>query len=590
MKSVIKILGSIFLFILVLGFGVSGAKARNANDVTDWYIKDFQTSITVNEDSTMDVTERITADCGNLPDKHGIFRVLPTVAKTETDTIKNPVELISITDFNGKKYKYEESKDFGSHTVTYKIGDPDKTVNGINNYEIKYRYKNVIRFANQNFDEFYWNLNGNFWEIETDHFKAEITFPSGVNKDNTQIDYYVGAFGSKDKSLASYRWDGDKLVVESTSTLNAKEGITISVAMPKGIFTPYALSEQDDLQYMDYSDYLLKYHPFAVKLINWTSLIFFLIISFISIFVWRKYGKDPKDNRSVMPEFEVPEKLAPMELGLIYSNGSLKKSQIPATVISLAVKQVIKIEEIPKKGILGAEDHKLILVNPNVEMCSSEKLILNRLFGEKKELLISELKKDLTFWMDLQDIAKTIDNELAQKNLVSLTGAKIRIGFIIAAVMIFVGGFATVVLSAVAPIGFIFSAIMLLVFGIIMPKRTVQNLDFYYKILGFRLYMDTAEKYRQRFNEKENIFEKFLPYAILFGITSKWIKKMKSVYGDKFVSYYPVWYVGGAMENFDIDHFATTISEISSSIGTASGVGGAGGAGGGGGGAGGGGW
>ena len=102
--------------------------------------------------------------------------------------------------------------------------------------------------------------------------------------------------------------------------------------------------------------------------------------------------------------------------------------------------------------------------------------------------------------------------------------------------------------------------------------------------------MDTAEKYRQQFNEKENIFEKFLPYAIMFGITKEWIKKMKIVYGDKFMAYYPVWYVGGNLDHFDIDNFASTITAVSSAVGTASGAGGAGGAGGGGGGGGGGGW
>jgi uncharacterized membrane protein len=124
-----------------------------------------------------------------------------------------------------------------------------------------------------------------------------------------------------------------------------------------------------------------------------------------------------------------------------------------------------------------------------------------------------------------------------------------------------------------------------------MPKRTVLGLDLYYKIEGFKLYMETAEKYRQQFNEKENIFEKFLPYAIMFGITKQWIKAIGKIYGDKYIaSYHPIWYAGVGMANFDVDSFNSVISGISSAVGTASGASGAGGAGGGGGGGGGGGW
>jgi hypothetical protein len=57
--------------------------ARDTNQITDWYIKDFQSTITVNTDSSLLVEEKIIADCGDLPDKHGIFRVVPLETKTE---------------------------------------------------------------------------------------------------------------------------------------------------------------------------------------------------------------------------------------------------------------------------------------------------------------------------------------------------------------------------------------------------------------------------------------------------------------------------------------------------------------------------
>ena len=121
-----------------------------------------------------------------------------------------------------------------------------------------------------------------------------------------------------------------------------------------------------------------------------------------------------------------------------------------------------------------------------------------------------------------------------------------------------------------------------------MKVRTLEGVKLFQKIKGFKLYMETAEKYRQRFNEKENIFERFLPYAIMFGITDLWIKKMKLIYGEKFFStYYPVWFVGN-WSTFDVGSFTSNLNAISSSMNSAvsAGTGGAGGgaAGGGGGG------
>ena len=130
--------------------------------------------------------------------------------------------------------------------------------------------------------------------------------------------------------------------------------------------------------------------------------------------------------------------------------------------------------------------------------------------------------------------------------------------------------------------------------AIIMPKRTEKGAEINWQIKGFKLYMETAEKYRQQFNEKENIFEKFLPYAIAFGMTKEWVKKMKEIYGENFYgNYVPVWYIGN-ISNFDVSSLTSTIDNLSSSInsnmGTTSGAGGGGFSGGGGGGGGGGGW
>ncbi|MCX6722547.1 MAG: DUF2207 domain-containing protein, partial [Candidatus Staskawiczbacteria bacterium] len=233
-----KYLAIFFLVGFTLLFGRPVYAVRDRQNITDWYIQNFETNIVVNKDSSLLIEEKITVDCGNLPDKHGIFRVLPTQVNTDNGIIKNPIELVSITDFNGNPYKYQTIKD--GKTITWKIGDSKIIVNGVNDYKIVYKVKNVIRFGNKISDELYWNLSGNFWDIDIDNFSAHILFPSEINNQNATVDYYTGPVGSKDKSLATYSWSGSSLNFVSANkyqppVFHPGEGITASVIFPKNI-------------------------------------------------------------------------------------------------------------------------------------------------------------------------------------------------------------------------------------------------------------------------------------------------------------------------------------------------------------------
>ena len=107
--------------------------------------------------------------------------------------------------------------------------------------------------------------------------------------------------------------------------------------------------------------------------------------------------------------------------------------------------------------------------------------------------------------------------------------------------------------------------------------------------------MEIAEKERQRFSERENIFSDYLPYAIVFGLTRKWAKAFEDL---GFAPDTSSWYVGPhpftALAFADsIDGFAVTtggtLASTPASSGS-SGFGGGGFSGGGGGGGGGGSW
>ncbi|OHA26761.1 MAG: hypothetical protein A3C06_01285 [Candidatus Taylorbacteria bacterium RIFCSPHIGHO2_02_FULL_46_13] len=117
--------------------------------------------------------------------------------------------------------------------------------------------------------------------------------------------------------------------------------------------------------------------------------------------------------------------------------------------------------------------------------------------------------------------------------------------------------------------------------------------------LGFKLYLQTAERYRMQ-NLTPETFQKYLPYAIIFGVEKQWGKAFESINIPP-PSWYAGAYVGGTSfgsgvsgaPSFSASAFSSSfsssfVSAFSSSGGGGGASGGGGGAGGGGGGGGGG--
>ena len=133
------------------------------------------------------------------------------------------------------------------------------------------------------------------------------------------------------------------------------------------------------------------------------------------------------------------------------------------------------------------------------------------------------------------------------------------------------------------------------------PRLNIEGNRLREQCLGFKLYLKTAERDRLQ-NLTPQMFEKYLPYAIVFGVEKKWANAFRSIHVAP-----PSWYVGGgyissgnisgggfSVPSFSASAFSASFSSSFSSAfsssagGGASGGGGGGGAGGGGGGGGGG--
>ena len=126
--------------------------------------------------------------------------------------------------------------------------------------------------------------------------------------------------------------------------------------------------------------------------------------------------------------------------------------------------------------------------------------------------------------------------------------------------------------------------------------RTAEGSAVLAQTKGFELYLSTAEAEQIKFEEGIDVFSRYLPYAIIFGVAERWTKVFQQLEAEGRYTPTTGWYVGygyGSLSSGFVSSMDQLASQMSSSLqsATAASSGGSGFSGGGGfGGGGGGGW
>ena len=96
-----------------------------------------------------------------------------------------------------------------------------------------------------------------------------------------------------------------------------------------------------------------------------------------------------------------------------------------------------------------------------------------------------------------------------------------------------------------------------------MSKRTLKGVKARNYILGLKEYIKVAEKERIKFHnapeKNPQTFEKFLPYAMVFGLEKEWAKQFEGIYMEQ-----PSWYSGADLATFSAVSFVNELSSFGS--------------------------
>ena len=605
----------LFIFILLLVITPSKVNALSYNSNLEYTLNSYDINIIVNENNTLNITEKIGAYF-NVK-KHGIFRKIPLkneVIRLDGTTSRNRAKIsdIKVSD------NYSLSTESGYKVI--KIGDDNHTLTGQKKYEISYLY-NLGRDTGKEYDELYFNLIGNEWDTSISNITFTIAMPKEF--DSSKLGFSSGAGGSTNSSKITYNVNGNIITGKYNGTLGSGEALTVRLELPEGYFVGASLN---------------------IDLMSILAIILPLLFVFITYLLWNKFGKDERVVETV--EFYPPRGFNSAEVGFLYK-GNAESSDVISLLIYLANKGYIKIIETEEKSSFSAsKDFKIVKQREYDGNNPNEALFLKGLFSSKTSLssmvddymenpqsvfetstnsAITEVTaKDLydSFYIVLREIITNIDSEKNKEKIFeksSLNKGALVIVMMIATfllitikpvieldsdMLLFAIVFPGVGFSILLEMLFNKTPILVKIFGLIwglgfvgliwvcmvlpallvepiyliayiiglgciltmallfkaMPKRTKYGNEMLGKIKGFKKFLETAEKQKLEAMVMENptYFYDILPFAYVLDVSDKWIKKFEVISLQA-----PNWYDG--YSSFNTISFGNFINSTMSS-------------------------
>ncbi len=548
-------------------------------------INAWHTDLTVAPDGQLTVTEAINVHVEGIEFKRGIVRKLPLrFQDREGRTHRVTYEFTSVQVFGAPSPHHTATE--GEDLVLYVGSEGNFLEPGDYPYTITYTTQGQLGFF-PDFDEVYWNVNGNGWAFAVDSISARIHLPSGARVTRTAC--YTGSYGSTERACRDSIID-DRTVLFTGRSLEPYEGLTVAVGFPKGV-----VAEPPPPSFLQL---------YAVPLVGGGITLLLLIYYF---FTWSRFGRDP-DKPVVIPLFEPPDGLSPASVAMVMK-GSYDNDQITPAMIHLAVKGFIRIDETKEDVLLGLFSrtvYTIVKVKGGSGLPKEEQTLLNSLFGSGRDRFTISGSYD----PDVQSMASAYRSALRHQWEDFLNKGNNLQFWWIPVLAVIACAIALVVLYAnswgdhdgVFVVSFVVVNILLfLLYQYLIRKPSLEKLALRAKLLGFKMYLSAAEeKPLQHFNPPTmtpEVFEEYLPYAIAFGVEEVWGERFQAMIDRALVdpNYRTTWYSGRVMNYGAFSHsmsssFTSSVNSASTPPSKSGGSGGGGFSGGGGGGGGGGGW
>jgi hypothetical protein len=443
-----------------------------------------------------------------------------------------------------------------SSTLLLRIGDEDRYVSGTQTYVLTYTLSGALNGAAQTTtgDELYWNIVGTGWTLPIDQVSVTISSPADVVQTQcwtapaTPCDH-----NSNTSTSATF----------TQANISPGQGLTIAVGWPA-------------LTYPGIEPILVTRNPLKFALSP--ALVPLLIGGLLSVaalaavVVLRRRGRDERyagiapgslpAQGETLPivreevtdapvQFGPPAGLPPAQVGALVRERAAM-ADVTATVVDMAVRGFYRFVQEDKAKSFSLERQP----GDPVPTLPFELRLYNKIFSGSANRVSRKQLERRHFGTTMLETQQRIGKDLVRQKWYrrspeAVVGTWVVLGGLIAAAGLAAGIGLGLWLGLSGHRGWLYAALPLVVLGggfiaiaRSMPIRTPVGSALASQGFGFKKYLETAEADQIRWEEGEDIFSRYLPYAIVFDCADRWAKVFEDLAARGAAVPLPQWYVG----------------------------------------------
>ena len=532
----------------------SELRAGVQRGVSDFRFTSFDADYTLTRaadgSSRLRTVETLVAQFPDFDQNRGIVRAIPL----QFDGVMIRPQVVSVTNATGAAVPFSTTDGDGFRTVS--IGS-DTYVRGIQIYVLTYDQQNVTRsYSDTASDEFYWDTNGTGWAQPFGSVTARVHLTAQLAAALTgNLSCYLGAEGSTATCPITKTSEGDGAnVTAATGALAAGENMSIAVGFESGTFLEPPRARD------------AAWVPIVPIVLGVISLVLLLAAAFLRSTRWR----DARGRGIIVPQYSVPDGVNLLLAGNLVGQTD---NSLSAELVSLSVRGITRVIDIAEPGEDGdALPYRYVLELQRTGGLDDRELrIVHILFGARPQAgdQLAVDSSDTSKGAALTGQLAAVPAEIRSRGWRRAIAPTQRLGFQAGGVLLALA--AVALFALISSIGAasaltllpLFAALVLSVCTVAVatrgPALTRSGADQRDYLFGLRDYIRLAEAERFRMLQSPEgadrrrvdatdprqvvrLYEKLLPFAVLFGIEQQWTEELEALYSRTGVT--PDWYSG----------------------------------------------
>jgi len=567
--------GTVVILLVLLGLGLVLASPARADDEQVGRIARLAVSAELSADGgTADVVVELDLDLGRER-AHGPYLVLAELQEIVGDP--DHYRRMVVTDVTASSETAPDhlrvERDGGA--VQLYVGDEDTEITGLHRYRISYSVDGLVNPDVAGTDEVYWNVvaPGGF-ELPVDQVAVQVTGPAGA----TGAACYVGATGS-DNACDQHGGTADGATHDfSQAGLEPGEGLSVVVGWPAGTFT----AAEPELVHRYTVANVVQLTPATGAVAGLAAL---GAVGAVAAAATRR-GRDEaplgigpgsaaagggaRSSAGRVPlRATPPDDVRPGEIGTL-ADEVADPHDVAATLVDLSVRGYVRIEEAPPEhdggagdgvddgkesgsvaaaGDGSAENWRLVRRRSvTAGLAAYEVGLLDRIFADGDSVTLGALGDG--YALATAATQKDLYRAVTERGWFRDDPQRIRNRWVWWGLAVLLIGLVTVPVLWLTQTPVIFAVPVVVLGGALllaspaMPARTAAGTAVLEQALGFREYLATASADQVRPDPGDDLFSRYLPWAIVFGLTERWAGVFTELArrGDRLPG--PTWYVG----------------------------------------------